>query len=104
VFAHSPRDSSRIGQALDKKPNRHQARGAVRPCAALSEKHTAVSVESPCKNICQMHEPSGHCIGCGRTLDEITLWSVLDDDDKRAIWALLPERLAELPPEALNPG
>ena len=41
-----------------------------------------------------MHEPSGHCTGCGRTLDEIALWSVLDDDDKRAVWALLPERFA----------
>jgi uncharacterized protein len=47
-----------------------------------------------------MHEPSGHCSGCGRTLDEIALWSVLDDDDKRAVWALLPARLAQLPPDA----
>lgn len=47
-----------------------------------------------------MHEPSGHCTGCGRTLDEIALWSVLDDDDKRAVWALLPDRLAQLPPAA----
>ncbi len=54
-------------------------------------------VPSPCKNICVMHEPSGHCTGCGRTLDEIALWSVLDDDDKRAVWALLPARLARLP-------
>jgi predicted Fe-S protein YdhL (DUF1289 family) len=45
-----------------------------------------------------MHEPTGLCIGCGRTLDEIALWSVLDDDDKRAVWALLPGRLAKLPP------
>ena len=44
-----------------------------------------------------MHEPSGHCTGCGRTIDEIALWSVLDDDDKRAVWALLPARLAQLP-------
>jgi len=57
-----------------------------------------VSVESPCKNVCLMHHSSGHCFGCGRTLDEIALWSVLDDDDKRAVWALLPERLAALPP------
>jgi predicted Fe-S protein YdhL (DUF1289 family) len=49
-----------------------------------------------------MHEASGHCIGCGRTLDEIALWSVLDDDDKRAVWALLPARLAALPPEAAS--
>ena len=54
-------------------------------------------VASPCKNVCVMHEASGHCTGCGRTLDEIALWSVLDDDDKRAVWALLPERLARLP-------
>jgi predicted Fe-S protein YdhL (DUF1289 family) len=57
-----------------------------------------MSVPSPCQNICRMHEPSGHCHGCGRTLDEIALWSVLDDDDKRAVWALLPRRLAALPP------
>ena len=57
-----------------------------------------MSVESPCKNICRMHAPSGHCVGCGRTLDEIALWSVLDDDDKRAVWALLPARLDKLPP------
>ena len=56
-----------------------------------------VRVPSPCKNICVMHAPSGLCIGCARTLDEIALWSVLDDDDKRAVWALLPERMAALP-------
>jgi predicted Fe-S protein YdhL (DUF1289 family) len=59
-------------------------------------------VPSPCKNVCVMHEPGGHCAGCGRTLDEIALWSVLDDDDKRAVWALLPERLALLPAELQN--
>ena len=54
-------------------------------------------VPSPCRNVCVMDEASGHCTGCGRTIDEIALWSVLDDDDKRAVWALLPERLAQLP-------
>lgn len=43
-----------------------------------------------------MDEPSGLCVGCGRTIDEVTLWSVLDDDDKRAIWSVLPARLAGL--------
>jgi predicted Fe-S protein YdhL (DUF1289 family) len=50
-----------------------------------------------------MHEPSGHCIGCGRTLDEIALWSVLDDDDKRAVWAVLPARMAALPSDTPPP-
>lgn len=63
-----------------------------------------MSVESPCKNICRMHEPSGHCVGCGRTLDEIALWSVLDDDDKRSVWALLPARLAVLPAALRDQG
>ncbi len=48
-----------------------------------------------------MHAPSGHCVGCGRTIDEIALWSLLDDDDKRAVWAMLPARLAQLPPGAV---
>jgi len=61
-------------------------------------------VPSPCRNVCRMHEPSGHCVGCGRTLDEIALWSVLDDDDKRAVWALLPARLAALPPNEPRAG
>ena len=54
-------------------------------------------VPSPCRNVCRMHEPSGHCVGCGRTLDEIALWSVLDDDDKRVVWRDLEQRRAALP-------
>ena len=49
-------------------------------------------VPSPCRNVCRMHEPSGHCVGCGRTLDEIARWSVLDNTAKRAVWKLLPQR------------
>ncbi len=49
-------------------------------------------VASPCVNICQIDESSGWCAGCLRTLDEIAFWSVLDDDDKRAVWAELAPR------------
>jgi uncharacterized protein len=83
---------------MNKKPDASAGAAAVRRCGVTKKERRTVSVESPCKNICRMHGPSGHCIGCGRTLDEIALWSVLDDDDKRAVWALLPERLAALPP------
>ncbi len=49
-------------------------------------------VISPCVSICTMDEASGWCEGCLRTLDEIALWSVLDDDDKRAVWVELGQR------------
>jgi len=50
------------------------------------------TVTSPCVNVCQMDETSGWCHGCLRTIDEIAFWSVLDDDDKRAVLAELPGR------------
>lgn len=40
---------------------------------------------SPCIGVCRMDEAAGLCLGCLRTLDEIALWSVLDDDDKRLV-------------------
>jgi len=54
-------------------------------------------VPSPCINICRMDEASGWCEGCLRTLDEIALWSVLDDDDKRQVWRELEQRRATTP-------
>jgi predicted Fe-S protein YdhL (DUF1289 family) len=50
------------------------------------------AVASPCINVCQMDEATGWCAGCLRTLDEIACWSVLDDADKRAVWAELAQR------------
>ncbi len=58
--------------------------------AAVSGSGT--SAASPCVNVCRMDERSGWCEGCLRTLDEIAFWSVLDDDDKRAVLAELQQR------------
>ena len=49
-------------------------------------------VPSPCISICRMNEASALCEGCWRTLDEIAYWSVLDEDDKRAVWLELGQR------------
>lgn len=51
-------------------------------------------VPSPCVSVCRMDEARGLCTGCLRTLDEIAFWSVLDEDDKRAVWELLAQRRA----------
>jgi uncharacterized protein len=50
------------------------------------------AVASPCIKVCRMDEAQGWCTGCLRTLDEIAFWSQLDEDDKRAVLALLPAR------------
>jgi uncharacterized protein len=51
-----------------------------------------VSVPSPCINVCKMDPGTGWCEGCLRTIDEIVAWGRLDDDGKRRVWDLLPER------------
>ena len=57
------------------------------------------TVPSPCINVCRMNPATGWCDGCLRTIDEIASWSSLDDEARRAVWALLPQRRATLPPE-----
>jgi predicted Fe-S protein YdhL (DUF1289 family) len=36
-------------------------------------------VKSPCVKICKLDEENGVCIGCGRTIEEITNWSTFSD-------------------------
>jgi predicted Fe-S protein YdhL (DUF1289 family) len=51
-------------------------------------------VPSPCNSICAIDQVTGLCAGCFRTLDEVAMWSLLDDHEKRAVWAALPGRRA----------
>jgi len=60
----------------------------------------SVPCPSPCINVCRMNDATGLCEGCLRTLDEIALWSVLEEEDKRAVWAALAQRRARRPPVA----
>jgi predicted Fe-S protein YdhL (DUF1289 family) len=43
-----------------------------------------------------MDAATGWCLGCARTIPEIAAWSKLDDAGKRAVWAQLPPRQAQL--------
>ena len=47
---------------------------------------------SPCVSVCRMAFATGLCQGCLRTLEEITAWSKLDDEGKRAIWGQIEQR------------
>ena len=57
----------------------------------------AAGVASPCINVCRMDAASGLCEGCLRTLDEITAWGTMADDDKRAVWQHIAERRSQHP-------
>jgi hypothetical protein len=50
------------------------------------------AVPSPCISVCVMDEATGLCTGCLRTLDEIALWSVLDDETRREVWQAIALR------------
>ncbi len=52
------------------------------------------SVPSPCRDLCHIDDAWGLCTGCLRTLDEIAVWSLLDDEMRREVLAAIAERHA----------
>ncbi|WP_299755964.1 DUF1289 domain-containing protein [uncultured Boseongicola sp.] len=58
---------------------------------------TRDEIESPCINICMIHSDAKICVGCARTADEITIWSRLSPEARRAIMEDLPARAADMP-------
>lgn len=50
-------------------------------------------MDTPCVDICIMDQPSGLCVGCGRTLDEIACWSRIGVAERRRIMSGLAQRL-----------
>jgi uncharacterized protein len=50
-------------------------------------------LETPCVNICLLDDALGLCVGCGRTMAEISGWAAMSDSERRAIMAVLPARL-----------
>ena len=42
-------------------------------------------IKSPCVDICKIDQESKVCLGCNRTIEEITNWSSLNDSEKKKI-------------------
>ena len=62
-------------------------------------------VASPCTNVCRIDAASGWCEGCLRTLDEIAVWSALDEAARRGVCAeLVLRRVALTGQQALAAG
>ncbi|MCT8003653.1 DUF1289 domain-containing protein [Sphingomonas sanguinis] len=55
-----------------------------------------VDLASPCVLVCTMDKATGWCLGCARTIREISNWSAKPAEERRAILAALPARQAEL--------
>jgi len=53
-------------------------------------------VESPCVKICVVHPQARICTGCLRSIDEITRWTKMTPEERRAIMEALPERRTRL--------
>lgn len=51
-------------------------------------------MESPCILVCSIDDATGYCYGCGRTREEIGAWTRYTPEQRRALMAALPERLA----------
>jgi len=50
-------------------------------------KITTHLINSPCVRNCCLNEDD-NCLGCFRSLEEITLWSTASDDDRKKILTL----------------
>lgn len=53
-------------------------------------------IESPCIKICVIHPAERLCTGCLRSIDEITEWSRMTPDLRRAVMEDLPSRASRL--------
>ncbi len=52
------------------------------------------AIKTPCINVCSLDDATGLCRGCGRTRDEVAVWSVIGDGERERIMTELPRRMA----------
>ncbi|MEM7192526.1 MAG: DUF1289 domain-containing protein [Pseudomonadota bacterium] len=53
-------------------------------------------VLSPCVGVCAIDQPTGWCLGCGRTSEEIASWQTMGATAQHLCWDELPTRLDTL--------
>lgn len=53
-------------------------------------------VQSPCVKLCVVHPEERLCVGCFRTIEEISTWSRLTPEERTRIMAELPSRAPRL--------
>ena len=58
---------------------------------------------SPCNKVCVMDAEGRYCLGCARTLDEISRWSSMTDEERAAVLAQLPARRSDVAKVSVPP-
>jgi uncharacterized protein len=53
-------------------------------------------IASPCVKLCVVHPDARICVGCYRSIDEISSWSRLTHEEREAVMAELPARAPQL--------
>jgi uncharacterized protein len=51
-------------------------------------------IETPCVKVCTLDARMALCLGCGRTIDEIALWTTMTDSERAKVMGELHARLA----------
>ena len=64
----------------------------------MSPRSTA-HIASPCVQVCMIDRTTGLCMGCFRTGEEISNWSIMAPETRTEIMTALPMRRALLGPE-----
>jgi len=49
-------------------------------------------IDTPCVKICTLDVRLGLCLGCGRTIDEITRWATMSVSERTQVMRELPSR------------
>jgi predicted Fe-S protein YdhL (DUF1289 family) len=52
------------------------------------------AIESPCVRDCRVDQVTGFCVGCYRTLTEISYWASYTDEQRRRIMSFIETRRA----------
>ncbi len=60
--------------------------------------------DSPCVKICVIQPATGFCVGCGRTIDEISRWGGMDEGERSEIRTQLDARMQVKAPRVLRPS
>jgi uncharacterized protein len=53
-------------------------------------------IASPCVKLCVVHPEERICVGCFRSIDEISTWSRMTHDERAEVMADLPARAPRL--------